>query len=119
VGLDSPRYQQLPLEGRTHVVAVDGELDLAAAPGLAAALDEAIESGKTRLVLDLTGVSFVDSTAMHVVVAAARELRQRLGKLALVGPDPNVRRLVELTRLDLVAPLFESREAALRSLLEV
>jgi anti-sigma B factor antagonist len=118
MALEIPHYQQLPLDRTTQVVAVDGDLDIAAAPAFAAALDDAIDSGRTRLVIDLSRVRFMDSTAIHVVVAAARELRQRLGKLALVAADPNVRRLVELTRLDLMAPLFESREAALRSLLD-
>jgi anti-anti-sigma factor len=114
-----PRYQQLSLEGPRHVVVVpDGELDLGSAPRLAAALDEPLDHGKTQVVLDMSGVRFVDSMAVHVLVGAARELRQRLGRLVLVSADPNVRRLIELTRLDLLAPLFESREAALQSLID-
>jgi anti-sigma B factor antagonist len=118
MAVSAPRFNQLPLPGPRHVIVVDGELDLAAAPDLAAALDEAIESGKTHVVLDMSGVDFIDSTAVHVLIGGARELRQRLGKLVLVCNDPNVQRLLELTRLDLVAPLFHSREAALRGLLD-
>lgn len=118
MAISTPRFQQLPLEGPRHVVVAEGELDLQAAAALAAALDEAIEAGKTQVVLDMSGVGFIDSTAVHVLVGGARELRQRLGTLVLVCSDPNVRRLLELTRLDLVAPLYESREAALRSLLD-
>jgi anti-sigma B factor antagonist len=116
--LSAPRYQQLSLDGPTHVVVAEGPLDMRTAPLLAAALDDPIDRGKTRVVLDMTAVSFVDSMGVHVLVGAARELRQRLGKLVLVCADPNVRRLVEITRLDLLAPLFDSREAALRSLLD-
>lgn len=111
-------YQQLSLDGPTHVVVAEGPLDMSTAPALAAALDSPIESGKTHVVLDMSAVPFVDSMGVHVLVGAARELRQRLGKLVLVSGDPSVRRLVELTRLDLLAPLFDSREAALRSLLD-
>ncbi len=118
MALSAPRFQQLPLEGPRHVLVAVGELDLHAAPGLAEALDEAIGSGKTHVVLDMSGVDFVDSTAVHVLVGGARQLRQRLGKLVLVCTDPNVQRLLELTRVDLVAPVFESREAALRNLLD-
>jgi stage II sporulation protein AA (anti-sigma F factor antagonist) len=112
------RYQQLPLEGSTQVVVAEGPLDMSTAQALAAALDRPIDSGKTHVVLDMSAVPFVDSMAVHVLVGAARELRQRLGKLVLVCADPGVRRLVELTRLDLLAPLFDSREAALRSLID-
>ena len=113
-----PRYQQLPLGGERHVVVADGALDMSTAPMLAAALDEPIERGKTHVVLDLSQVTFVDSMAVHVLMGAARELRQRFGKLVLVSSDANVRRIVELTRLDVVAPLYDTREAALRGLLD-
>jgi anti-anti-sigma regulatory factor len=52
-------------------------------------------------------------------MSAARELRQRFGRLALVCNDRHARRLIEITKLDLVAPVFETREAALRGLLDV
>jgi anti-sigma B factor antagonist len=113
------RYQQLPLDGPRHVVVAEGDLDIDAATRLAEALDHPLERGKTHVVLDLSGVRFIDSMAVHVLVGAARELRQRFGRLVLVCTDRNVRRLIELTRLDLVAPLYETREAALRSLLDV
>jgi anti-sigma B factor antagonist len=118
MAISPPRYQQLRLEGQRHVVVAEGAMDMRTAPLLAAALDEPIEDGKTHIVLDMSGVRFVDSMAVHVLMGAARELRQRFGKLVLVTCDPNVRRVFELTRLDLLAPLYESREAALRGLID-
>jgi anti-sigma B factor antagonist len=119
MAISATRYQQLSLDGPRHVVAVEGDLDVGAAPRLAAALDYPIEQGKTHVVLDLSEVRFVDSMAIHVLVGAARELRQRFGRLVLVSRDPGVRRLIELTRLDMVAPVFDTRESALRGLLDV
>jgi anti-anti-sigma factor len=113
------RYQQLSLDGPRHVVVAEGDLDIDSATRLAAALDYPIERGKTHVVVDLSTVRFVDSMAIHVLVGAARELRQRFGRLVLVSQDPGVRRLIELTRLDMVAPVFDTREAALRGLLDV
>jgi anti-sigma B factor antagonist len=119
MALSTARYQQLSLPGPRHVVVAEGDLDASAAVDLAAALDEPIERGKTHVVLDLTGVGFMDSMTIHVLMGAARELRQRFGRLVLVCKDPNARRLVEITRLDVMAPLFETRESALRGLLDV
>jgi anti-anti-sigma factor len=119
MAVTAARYHQLSLEGPRHVVVAEGDLDMGAASRLAAALDHPIERGKTHVVLDLTGVRFIDSMAIHVLVGAARELRQRFGRLVLVSRDPGVRRLIELTRLDMVAPVFNTREAALRGLLDV
>jgi anti-anti-sigma factor len=111
------RLQELPLDSGRLVITVVGDLDLESAPQLADAFDRALESGRTHVVLDMCEVTFIDSTAIHVLVAGARELRQRFGQLALACLEPNVRRLIELTGLHLVAPLFETREAALRGLL--
>ena len=118
MAISPPRYQQCSLSGERHVVVAEGTIDMRTAPLLAQALDEPIELGKTHVVLDLSGVTLLDSMAIHVVMGAARELRQRFGRLVLVSRDPNVRRIIELTRLEEVAPLYDSREAALRGLLD-
>jgi anti-sigma B factor antagonist len=119
MAISAAHYQQLSLEGPRHVVVADGDLDAGTSVELAAALDEPIEAGKTHVVLDLTSVGFMDSMAIHVLMGAARELRQRFGRLVLVCADPHARRLIELTRLDVLAPVFATREAALRGLLDV
>lgn len=119
MALSTTRYQQLPLEGPRHVVVAEGDLDASSAVQLAEALDEPIEMGKTHVVLDMTEVGFIDSMTIHVLMGAARELRQRFGRLVLVIRDSNARRLVEITHLDVLAPVFETREAALRGLLDV
>src|SRR3954452_8733504 len=118
MAISPPSYQQLSLAGERHVVVAEGAIDMRTAPLLAAALDEPIEQGKTHVVLDMSGVTFVDSMAVHVLMGAARELRQRFGRLVLVSREPNVRRIVELTGLDVIALLYKSREAALRGLLD-
>jgi anti-sigma B factor antagonist len=119
MAVSAAHYQQLSLAGPRHVVVADGDLDAGQSVQLAAALDKPIERGKTHVVLDLTGVGFMDSMTVHVLMAAARELRQRFGRLVLVCPDRHQRRLIELTRLDVLAPVFDTREAALRGLLDV
>ena len=119
MAVSAAHYQQLSLSGPRHVVVAAGDLDAGAAEELAAALDVPIEMGKTQIVLDLTAVRFMDSMAIHVLMGAARELRQRFGKLVLVCTDRHTRRLVEITKLDVVAPVFATREAALRGPLDV
>ena len=56
------------LDGDRHVVAVRGEIDLFTAPELKQKLTDAIEGGKTRIVVDLTDTSFLDSTALGTLV---------------------------------------------------
>lgn len=87
------------------VLAVGGDLDVAAAPALRQAVMAAVSSGETRLVLDLTGVGFIDSFGIGAVVGSLKRVRQRGGELALVCPEPRVRRVFELCDLDRILTL--------------
>ena len=77
------------IDDQRHVVAVSGEIDLFTAPELKSALGEALESGHTRIVVDLTNTSFLDSTALGVLIGAVKRLRSRDGVLTIVNIDPN------------------------------
>ena len=74
------------LDDQRQVVAVAGEIDLFTAPELKAAIGEALESGRTRIVVDLTATTFLDSTALGVLIGAVKRLRSRDGVLTIVLP---------------------------------
>ncbi len=93
------------------VVSASGEVDVATSPELLAALEEAAKQA-SKLVIDLSGVTFMDSTGLGVVVQAKRAFDAD-DALRLVVREPNVRKVFEVTGLDSVLPLFETREAAL------
>ena len=99
--------------GGTAVVEVGGEIDLHSAPQLRATLLKPTEGEKPRLVVDLSEVSFIDSTGIGVLVEALKRAREAGGALHFCGASPRVRRVFEITGLLRVLPLFESREAAL------
>jgi anti-sigma B factor antagonist len=100
-------------DGDVAAVVAGGEIDLYGAPELADALSSIAES---RVVIDLTAVSFLDSTALGVVVTAVRELRAHGGAARVVLPRGSARRIFELTTLDQVLPLEDSRAGALAAL---
>ena len=95
------------------VVTVRGELDLFTAPRLHEALEEAGELGARRLVVDLARVSFIDSSALGVLIAVGRKLRAAEGSLDLVCQDDHVRRVLELTGLDCVFGIHAQLQEAL------
>ena len=100
-------------EGAT-VVEVAGELDLHSAPQLRAELARAIESGAPpRIVVDLGGVTFLDSTGVGVLVGALKRAREAGGKLHFCNAQPRVNRVFEITGLLGALPLFSTREDAL------
>ena len=83
------------------VVHLVGEVDVSTVERIWRAVDSAGSSG--RLVLDLSGVEFMDSTGVNAIVAIARRRsRERLGAVELMNPPPPVIRLFEITGLDRV-----------------
>jgi len=98
---DAPASLQLTVteqEGET-VLGAAGELDVNTAPELREQLARLINEGTTTIVVDLAAVTFVDSTALSVLVSALKRLRQAGGDLQLSSPTPSVRRVFEITGL--------------------
>jgi anti-sigma B factor antagonist len=90
------------------VVAVSGELDIVSGPRLRDALDEVMAGSPGRLVIDLTDVSFLDSSGLGVLVAARKKVRAWSGDVVLVRPVPIVARVLEVTGLSAAFPAYES-----------
>ena len=75
--------------GDRIVVAVEGEIDLATAPALLAALRDAVASPASAVVADLTGVEFIDSSGVHALLVAAAAARQHGSRLIVRGAKPD------------------------------
>jgi anti-sigma B factor antagonist len=101
------------LNESTYLVSVAGEADLHTAPELKEALGAAIDAGAVDVVVDLTETTFVDSSALGVLIGALRRLTPQGGQLSLVVADTNLRRIFEITRLDRVFDIHETRAVAL------
>jgi anti-sigma B factor antagonist len=94
------------------VVAVRGDADLHTAHELRSAIGDAIDGGATALVVDLSETTFIDSMTLGVLLGAVKRLRPVGGRVSVVCTDANIRRIFEITLLDRVFSLQESREAA-------
>jgi anti-sigma B factor antagonist len=98
---------------RGHLVVCAGELDVSATPRLSTVLAVAATLPTGRLILDLSDVTFIDSTALGTILKAAAELDESGTFLAVVVPEGPVRRLLEMTNLTQRFRLFATRPAAL------
>jgi len=107
---------QQTIDDDTQVVAVRGEIDLFTAPELKTALGEVIESGCNRLVVDLAETSFLDSTALGVLIGTVKRLRSRDGRLTIVNVDSNIAKTFEITGLDQIFTIRGTRDEALAAL---
>jgi anti-sigma B factor antagonist len=98
-----------------HVIAIRGELDLDTAPQL----EERLEGVDADLLIDLSGCEFIDSTGIGLIVRTWQRLDSDGGsrsRLALCGPDDQVRRLLEITGLESSLRTYEARDEALAAL---
>ena len=98
---------------RGHLIVASGELDMSATPRLSTVLAMASASRGGRLVLDLSDVAFLDSTALGTILKAASQLEESGTNLAVVAPGGPVRRLLEMTNLTQRFRLYGTRGAAL------
>jgi anti-sigma B factor antagonist len=106
-----------PAPGVT-VLVLHGGADLHAAPELRDRLGAAIDAGDSGIVVDLTKTSFLDSTALGVLLGALKRLRESDGRIQIVASRPEIRRIFEITLLDQVLPLAETRAEALAAVSE-
>jgi anti-sigma B factor antagonist len=104
--------QEFHLEERAHrsfpVIVVVGEIDVATAPQLREALHGVIAQGHATVVLDLLGVTFLDSTALGVLVGGLKRCRELDGELHIVVTDARIRKIFEITGLNKIFPLVDA-----------
>jgi anti-sigma B factor antagonist len=94
------------------VVTIYGELDVATSPELRERLVELVNDGRTRLVLVLDSIDFLDSTGLGTIVSALKRARTHGGDLRLVCTETRITRLFEITGLDKAVPLLPTIDAA-------
>lgn len=106
---------ELEIETSTYdgatLLTVSGEIDLHSAPALRTRLDELHGSA---VVIDLSRVEFLDSSALGALVSGARGLAESGGWLRLACPPPHVQKVFRITRLADVIPIFDDVAAAAR-----
>ena len=96
-----------------RVVHLHGELDIASVPKLRATLDELLVDGPAQvIVVDLTDLTFMDSSGLGTLVGAHKKARVLKCTLKIVCPDGMVRRVIEMTGLHHVLVTEESVEQA-------
>jgi anti-sigma B factor antagonist len=105
-----------PLDDNIQVVEPVGEIDALTAPQLGTTLLNLADDGKTGVVVDLSKVTFIDSTAIGVILNGVRALAARSGRLVLVCPTERILRPFEVTGLTERLPIVRSVDDALGAL---
>jgi anti-sigma B factor antagonist len=114
-GIQPLRCASVNLDADTALVAITGEIDLGNCVQVREHLRNLLAVGVTRLVVDLSGVGYMDSAAIGTLVGVWKRLREIGGAMGLVNPNPRVRRLFEITSLSRVIGIYDTTEEALAS----
>lgn len=105
-------------EGGVWTISVSGELDLSTAPDLEGPLQEALDSGEGSVLIDLSQCEFIDSTGIALIVRAWQQLDsgENGRSLVICSQNDQVRRVLEITGLELSIPVHTTRDEALAAL---
>lgn len=106
------------IEHAVQTISVRGELDLSTAPGLEGPLDQALDGGEGSVLIDLSQCEFIDSTGIALIVRAWQQLDsgQNGRSLVICSQNDQVRRVLEITGLELSIPVLQTRDEALAAL---
>ena len=96
------------LVGEIAVVEVSGWIEIGSAPQLRETLISVIDEGNVQLVIDLSGVVFLDSTGLGVLIGLLHRLRSRDGSLALAGASDRVYKVFHTTQLTKVLTITDT-----------
>ena len=98
----------------TSVVVCRGRLNLATAPEFRAYVDAVLDEGVSRVVVDLTGTTFIDSSGLGALIGCLKRARSAGGDLRIAGPSEQVRMVLGLTNLDRVLRPHDDLDEATR-----
>ena len=103
-------------EGSVTILGVSGEVDLYTVPRLEEALSRVTSGPHPLVIVNLTGATYLDSTALRVLTTHLKRARQQEGEMALVSTQPRVAKVLTITGLHQLFPIFRSEGEALETM---
>jgi anti-sigma B factor antagonist len=110
------RFEEETLDGSTHVVAVSGELDLTNVGDLRRRVEAALTDGRQRIIVDLDGLSHMDSSGLAELITCHQRATELRGGLALVVTSPTIKRMLEIRGVRHFFKVTSSRDEASQAL---
>jgi len=108
---------QQALDPDITLIQLNGRLDAKSSEGVKATLREISEQDQAKIIIDLQGVPFIDSSGLAALVSGLRLVRERGGIIVLSGPQPQAQIVFRLTMLDRVFAIHPTFQEARRSLI--
>ncbi len=99
-----------PVNAKAFMIDLDGEVDVYTAPQLKQQILDLLDRDANRVVVNLTSVEYLDSTALGVLIGGLKRLRERDGMLDIICPNPRIRRIFEITGLDRIFDIYTTEK---------
>jgi anti-sigma B factor antagonist len=100
------------IDNKLPVIELEGEVDVYTAPQLKQQMINLLESGNKQMMIDLTKVEYLDSTALGVLIGGLKRMREMDGNMVLVCPSARIRRVFEITGLDKIFDIYNTADEA-------
>jgi anti-sigma B factor antagonist len=104
------------INNKTRMIDLEGEVDVYTAPQLKQQIIDLLDDGALHIVVNLSAVNYLDSTALGVLIGGLKRLRERDGILELICPNPRIKRIFEITGLNRIFDMYMSEEEAVGKL---
>lgn len=101
------------INDQASLIGLEGEVDVYTAPQLKQQIIALLDGGVKHVIVDLTSVEYLDSTALGVLIGGLKRLRERSGTLDLICPNPRIKRIFEITGLDKIFDIFATEADAM------
>ncbi|MBP1928858.1 anti-anti-sigma factor [Methanolinea mesophila] len=101
---------------QVEVVKVEGRIDASSAPGMEAAINAPLERGVKKIVVDLSGVEYMSSAGLRVLLASLKKVRSLGGEMRLAGMQPFVKEVFDMTGFSRLFSVSATVEEAVKSL---
>ena len=100
------------VDSEASIIDLEGEVDVYTAPQLKQQIITLLDGGVKRVIVNLTAVDYLDSTALGVLIGGLKRLRERDGTLDLICPNPRIKRIFEITGLDKIFDIYSTEQEA-------
>jgi anti-sigma B factor antagonist len=106
------KFETLPIGDTVAAIRGAGRLNMVSASALRETVSEALSAGRTRIVVDFSGIDFVDSSGLGALIGCLKSARQAGGDLRIAQPTAQVSMVLQLSNLDRVLKSYSSAEEA-------
>lgn len=100
---------------KVKIIDIEGEVDVYTSMELKKELNNLIDAGEKRMIVNLEKVVYMDSSGLGILVAVLKRIRSEKGNMKLIKLTPGIKKIFELTRLTKFFEIFDNEEAAVKS----